>query len=75
VAAQKRIFHECAGLSPADALRAEGAANASGVTSGVAPRALRAWVARQRELGGESVFLADLAPWLRGEAVDLNAND
>jgi enoyl-CoA hydratase/carnithine racemase len=73
VAAQKRIFNEYALLSPADALRAEGAANAAGVVSGVAPHALRAWVERQRELDGESVFLADLEPWRRGEVVDLNA--
>ncbi len=72
IAAQKRIFNEYAFLSPADSLRAEGAANAAGVVSGVAPKALRRWVERQAELGGESVFLADLEPWRRGEAVDLN---
>lgn len=72
VAAQKRIFNEYAWLSPADSLRAEGAANASGVVSGVAPRALRKWVEMQRELGGESVFLANPEPWQRGEVLDLN---
>lgn len=72
VSAQKRIFNEYAFLSPADSLRAEGAANAAGVVSGVAPKALRMWVERQRELDGESVFLADLEPWRLGEALDLN---
>jgi hypothetical protein len=61
-------------MSPADSLRAEGAANAAGVVSGVAPKALRKWVERQRELDGESVFLADLEPWRLGEALDLNGD-
>jgi enoyl-CoA hydratase/carnithine racemase len=74
VAAQKRIFNEYALMSPADSLRAEGAANAAGAVSGVAPRALRRWVEMQQQLDGESVFLADLEPWRRGEAVDLNAD-
>lgn len=73
VSAQKRIFNEYALLSPADSLRAEGAANAAGVVSGVAPQALREWVKRQRELDGESVFLADLEPWRLGQVLDLNA--
>jgi enoyl-CoA hydratase/carnithine racemase len=72
VAAQKRIFNEYALMSPPDALRAEGAANAAGVVSGVAPRALRKWVDMQKELDGESVFLANLEPWRRGEILDLN---
>jgi enoyl-CoA hydratase/carnithine racemase len=72
VAAQKRVLHEYALLPPADALRAEGAANASAILSGVAPQALRRWVEMQHELGGESVFVANLEPWRRGEAVDLN---
>jgi enoyl-CoA hydratase/carnithine racemase len=72
VAAQKRIFNEYALMSPSEALRAEGAANAAGVVSGVAPRALRKWVDMQEELGGESVFLANLEPWRRGEVLDLN---
>jgi enoyl-CoA hydratase/carnithine racemase len=72
IATQKRIFNEYALMSPADSLRAEGAANAAGVVSGVAPHALRRWVEKQQELDGESVFLADLEPWRRGEAVDLN---
>jgi hypothetical protein len=72
VAAQKRIFNEYALMSPPDALRAEGAANAAGVVSGVAPRALRKWTEMQKELDGESVFLANLEPWRRGEVLDLN---
>jgi hypothetical protein len=60
---QKRVLHEHALLPPADGLRAEGAANASGIVSGVAPQALRKRVDMQRELGGDSVFLADLGPW------------
>jgi enoyl-CoA hydratase/carnithine racemase len=72
IATQKRIFNEYALLPPAESLRAEGAANASGVVSGVAPRALRKWVEMQRELSGESVFLANLEPWRRGEVVNLN---
>ena len=72
IAAQKRIFNEYALMSPADALRAEGAANASGVVSGVAPTALRRWVEMQDDLGGESVFLGNLEPWRRGEVLDLN---
>lgn len=72
VAAQKRVFNEYAFRSPADAYRAEGAANASGVLSGVAPKALRRWLEMQREIGGESVFLANPDPWRRGEAIDLN---
>ena len=72
IAAQKRVFNEYAYRPPADALRAEGAANASGVLSGVAPKALRKWVQMQHETGGESVFLANPDPWRRGEAIDLN---
>jgi enoyl-CoA hydratase len=72
VAAQKRIFNEYALMSPPEALRAEGAANAAGIVSGVAPRALRKWVGMQKELDGESVFLANLEPWRRGEVLDLN---
>lgn len=71
IAAQKRVFNEHALLSPAASLRAEGATNAAGVVSGVAPQALRAWVETQERHGGESTFLADLEPWRRGEAIDL----
>lgn len=73
VANQKRIFHEHATLSPADALRAEGAVNATNAVTGVAPRALRAWVQMQQDGDGDSVFFSDLEPWRLGEAVDLNA--
>jgi enoyl-CoA hydratase len=75
IAAQKRIFNEHALLSPAASLRAEGATNAAGVISGVAPRALQAWVAMQEEAGGDSVFLSNLEPWRRGEVVDLNPDE
>jgi enoyl-CoA hydratase len=72
VATQKRIFNEYALMAPADALRAEGAANASGVLSGVAPQALRKWVEMQGD--GDSVFLTNLDPWRRGAVIDLNPN-
>lgn len=71
VAAQKRVFNEHLLLPPAESLRAEGATNAAGVVSGVAPKALRAWVNMQERHEGESVFLAELEPWRRGEVVDL----
>jgi enoyl-CoA hydratase len=74
IAAQKRIFNEYALLAPAESLQREGAANAAGITSGPARQALRVWRDRQRELGGESVFLADLEPWRKGEVADLNAD-
>jgi enoyl-CoA hydratase len=72
IAAQKRIFNEDLSLPPAQSLRREGAANVAGIVSGPAPRALRAWVEMQQRGGGESVFLTDPEPWVRGEAVDLN---
>ena len=75
IAAQKRIFNEYSLLAPADSLRAEGASNASGVYSGVAPQAMRAWVKMQREGDGDSVFLTNLEPWQRGEVLDLNPDD
>jgi hypothetical protein len=69
------VFNEYALLPPAGSLRAEGALNVAGILSGVAPRALRAWVQMQRESGGDSVFLTNLEPWQRGEVIDLNADD
>ncbi len=72
IGVQKRIFNEDLLLSPADSLRREGTANAAGVLSGPAPRALRAWVDMQQDGTGDSVFLTDLEPWVRGGVVDLN---
>jgi enoyl-CoA hydratase/carnithine racemase len=72
VAVQKRIFNEDFQLAPADSLRRESAANAAGILSGPAPRAMRAWVDMQKEGSGDSVFLTDLEPWARGDMVDLN---
>jgi enoyl-CoA hydratase len=72
VAVQKRIFNEDFLLPPADSLRREGIANAAGVLSGPAPRALRAWVDMQQKGCGDSVFLSDLEQWVQGEVVDLN---
>jgi enoyl-CoA hydratase len=74
VAAQKRIFNEYALLAPADALRAETAANAAGVLGGPAQHALRAWIEMQRESGGDSVFLTNLDPWRYGAVIDLNSD-
>ncbi len=73
VGVQKRIFNEDLLLTPAESLRREASANAAGILSGPAPRALRAWVDRQRQGAGDSVFLTDLDPWARGDVVDLNA--
>ncbi len=75
IAAQKRIFSEHILRSPAASLRAEGATNAAGILSGVAPRALQAWVQLLQESGGDSLFLTDLEPWRRGEVIDLNPDD
>jgi enoyl-CoA hydratase len=41
--------------------------------SGPAPRALQKWVDMQRAGKSDSVFLTAPEPWIRGEAVDLNA--
>jgi enoyl-CoA hydratase len=73
VAAQKKIFNENLVLSPAESLRREGAANASVIMSGPGPRALQKWVDMQRAGNGDSVFLTEREPWMRGEVVDLNA--
>src|SRR5262249_52491096 len=73
IAAQKKIFNENLLLSPAESLRREGAANASAVMSGPAPQALQRWVDMQRAGDGDSVFLTDREPWIRGEGLDLNA--
>lgn len=73
IAAQKRIFNENLPLSPAESLRIEGASNASAIMSGPAPKALRKWLDMQHEHNGDSVFLTEPQPWLRGEVVDLNA--
>jgi enoyl-CoA hydratase len=73
IAAQKRIFNEGLHLSPAESLRVEGASNASAIISGPARKALQKWLDMQYEHNGDSVFLTDLEPWLRGEAVDLTA--
>jgi enoyl-CoA hydratase len=75
IAAQKRVFNEYSLLPPGESLRNGGAANAAGVISGPAPRALCASVQMQREGGGDSVFLTSLEPWRKGEAVDLNTED
>lgn len=72
VAVQKRIFNEDYLLPPAESLRREASANAAGILAGPAPRALRAWVDRQQKGTGDSLFLTDLDPWVRGEVVDLN---
>ena len=73
IAAQKRIFNEGLHRSPAESLRVEGASNASAIISGPARKALQKWLDMQYEHNGDSVFLTDLEPWLRGEAVDLTA--
>jgi enoyl-CoA hydratase len=72
IAVQKRIFNEDYLLPPAESLRREAAANAAGILSGPAPHALRAWVDMQQKGTGDSVFLADLEPWMQGNVVDLN---
>jgi hypothetical protein len=72
VAVQKRIFNDDFLLSPPDSLRRESIANVAGVLSGPAPRALRAWVDMQQSGSGDSVFLTDLEPWVRGDVLDLN---
>lgn len=73
VGVQKRILNEDCALPPAESLRREASANAAGILSGPAPHALREWVTRQRRGDGDSVFLTDPAPWIRGEVVDLNS--
>jgi enoyl-CoA hydratase/carnithine racemase len=73
VAAQKRIFNEGLHLNTEESLRFEGASNASAILSGPAPKALRKWLGMQHEHNGDSVFLTDLQPWYRGDAVDLSA--
>jgi enoyl-CoA hydratase/carnithine racemase len=75
IAAQKRIFNEGLTVSPAESLRIEGASNASAILSGPAPKALRKWLDMQHEHNGDSVFLTDPQPWLRGEVVDLTAGE
>jgi enoyl-CoA hydratase len=72
IAAQKKIFNNDYFRAPSDSLRQEGAANAAAVSSGPAPQALRAWLDKQRAGNGDSVFLTDLQPWIRGDVVDLN---
>ena len=75
IAAQKKIFNGSLHLSPAESLRTEGASNASAILSGPAPKALRKWLDMQHEHDGDSVFLTDPQPWLRGEAVDLSGGE
>jgi enoyl-CoA hydratase/carnithine racemase len=71
IAAQKKVFNENLVLDPAESLRRESAANVSTILSGPAPQALQKWLDMQRD--GESVFLTELQPWIRGEVVQLNA--
>ncbi|MDG4667255.1 enoyl-CoA hydratase/isomerase family protein [Mycobacterium sp. 236(2023)] len=73
VAAQKQIFNEHHALSPADSLRHEGATSAISINAAAAHRALQEWVDRRGD--GDSVFLTEPDPWVRGDAVSLNARD
>jgi enoyl-CoA hydratase len=73
IAAQKKVFNENLVLSPAESLQRESATNVSTILSGPAPQALQKWLDMQRN--GESVFLTDLAPWIRGELVQLNVEE
>lgn len=73
VAAQKQIFNEHHALSPADSLRREGATSVISINADAANRALQEWVDRQRD--GDSVFLTEPEPWVRGDAVSLNRRD
>jgi enoyl-CoA hydratase len=73
IAAQKKVFNENVVLNPAESLHHESASNVSTILSGPAPQALQKWLDMQRN--GESVFLTDLAPWVQGETVQLNADE
>lgn len=70
VAAQKRILFEHALLAPDESLQREAAASLAATTSRSTRRALRAFVAAQQRLDGQSPFLADMEPWAEGRAVD-----
>jgi hypothetical protein len=61
-AAQKRVFNEYSLLDPVACLRNESAANAAGIVSGPAAKALREWIAMQDESDGDSVFLTNPGP-------------
>jgi len=73
IAAQKRIFNENLTLSPAESLRREGALSASAIMSGPVPQALQKWVDMQDAGDGDSVFLTQPEPWMRGDAIELNS--
>jgi enoyl-CoA hydratase len=66
IAARLNLF-----LSPVESLRHEGAPSASAIMSGPAPRALQKWVDMQRPGNGDSVFLTESQPCIRGEVVEL----
>lgn len=70
VAAQKRILFEHALEAPEECHRREAAASLAATTSEPTRRALRAFVAAQRRVGGDSPFLADIEPWVEGAAVE-----
>lgn len=70
VAAQKRILFEHSLRPPDESLQREAAASLAATTSPSTRRALRAFVAAQERLDGESPFLADMDPWAEGRAVD-----
>jgi hypothetical protein len=60
-------------LNPAESLHHESASNVSTILSGPAQQGLAEMLDMQRN--GESVFLTDLAPWIQGEAVQLNVEE